>query len=98
MCGLEVNARVGNRSRIRRRPPDFASSSETPGGYVGQAVLEMRGRAWIRNDPHLSPQILSTALRDKIGLIPSAALEDENDDEDEYENNRHAWPTTRLNH
>jgi hypothetical protein len=22
------------------RPPDFAPSSETPGGYVGQAVLE----------------------------------------------------------
>jgi hypothetical protein len=40
MCGLEVNARLGNRSRIRRRPPDFASSSETPRGYVGQAVLE----------------------------------------------------------
>jgi hypothetical protein len=43
----------------------------------------MRGRAWIRNDPHLSPQILATALRDKIGLIPSAALDDEN--EYEYE-------------
>jgi NitT/TauT family transport system ATP-binding protein len=26
--------------RPRRRPPDFAPSSETPGGYVGQAVLE----------------------------------------------------------
>jgi hypothetical protein len=26
--------------RTRRRPSDFAPSSETPGGYVGQAVLE----------------------------------------------------------
>jgi hypothetical protein len=24
----------------QNRPPDFAPSSETPGGYVGQAVLE----------------------------------------------------------
>ncbi len=29
-----------NRPRTRRRPPDFAPSSETQGGYVGQAVLE----------------------------------------------------------
>ena len=28
------------RPRTRRRPPDFAPSSETQGGYVGQAVLE----------------------------------------------------------
>jgi hypothetical protein len=28
------------RARTRRRPPDFAPSSETPGGYVGQAVPE----------------------------------------------------------
>ena len=28
------------RCRTHRRPPDFAPSSETPGGYVGQAVLE----------------------------------------------------------
>ena len=40
MCGLEVNARLQNRPRTGRRPPDFASSSETPRGYVGQAVLE----------------------------------------------------------
>jgi hypothetical protein len=32
-------AAATNRPR-RRRPPDFAPSSETPGGYVGQAVLE----------------------------------------------------------
>jgi hypothetical protein len=31
------------RSRTRRRPPDFAPSFKTPGGYVGQAVLEKRG-------------------------------------------------------
>ena len=31
-----------NRPRTRRRPPDFAPSSKTPGGYVGQAVLEGR--------------------------------------------------------
>ena len=30
-----------SRSRTRRRPPDFAPSSETPEGYVAQAVLEM---------------------------------------------------------
>jgi hypothetical protein len=29
-----------SRPRIRRRPPDFAPSFETPGGYVGQAVIE----------------------------------------------------------
>jgi hypothetical protein len=34
-----------NFPRTRRRPPDFASSSETPGGYVGQAVLETTERA-----------------------------------------------------
>ena len=28
------------RPRTRRRPPDFAPSSETPGGYAGQAVLK----------------------------------------------------------
>jgi hypothetical protein len=33
------------RSRTRRRPPDFAPSSETPGGYVGQAVLDRSGGA-----------------------------------------------------
>jgi hypothetical protein len=27
----------------RSRIPDFAPSSETPGGYVGQAVVEKRG-------------------------------------------------------
>jgi hypothetical protein len=27
-------------ARARARAPDFAPSSETPGGYVGQAVLE----------------------------------------------------------
>jgi hypothetical protein len=26
--------------RSRTRPPDFAPSSKTPGGYVGQAVLD----------------------------------------------------------
>jgi hypothetical protein len=31
------------RTRPRRRSPDFALSSETPGGYVGQAVLETAG-------------------------------------------------------
>ena len=31
------------RSRARR-PPDFAPSSEAPGGYVGQAVLETTER------------------------------------------------------
>ena len=31
-----------NRPRTRRRPPDFALSSKTPGGDVGQAVLEGR--------------------------------------------------------
>jgi hypothetical protein len=30
----------GVRARARARAPDFAPSSETPGGYVGQAVLE----------------------------------------------------------
>ena len=33
-------------NRTRRRPPDFAPSSETPGGFVGQAVLvliDLRG-------------------------------------------------------
>ena len=36
------------RSRTRRRPPDFAPSSETPGGYVGQAVLVLvlEGSGW----------------------------------------------------
>jgi len=32
---------VPNRSRPRRRPPDFAPSSETPGGYVGQDFDEL---------------------------------------------------------
>ena len=34
LAGLEFHS--GNRPRSRRRPPDFAPSSETPGGYVGQ--------------------------------------------------------------
>ena len=33
-------ARPLRRSTFGARAPDFASSSETPGGYVGQAVLE----------------------------------------------------------
>jgi len=35
-----------SRPRRRRRPPDFAPSSETPGGYVGQAVLESGRAEW----------------------------------------------------
>jgi len=33
-------AALAPREALRSRPPDFAPSSETPGGYVGQAVLE----------------------------------------------------------
>jgi hypothetical protein len=54
MCGFGVNAGQ-NRNRTRRRPPDFAPSSETPGGYVGQAVLEKacspRGVLSLQRDP-----------------------------------------------
>ncbi len=39
LAGLEFHS--GNRPRSRRRPLDFALSSETPGGYGGQAVLEV---------------------------------------------------------
>jgi hypothetical protein len=39
---MQQDARL--RTRSRRRPPDFAASSETPGGYVGQAVLESLAR------------------------------------------------------
>ena len=34
-------ARCSCRPRPRRRPPDFAPSSETPGSYFGQAVLDL---------------------------------------------------------
>jgi len=34
LAGLEFHS--GNRPRSGRRPPDFAPSSETLGGYVGQ--------------------------------------------------------------
>jgi hypothetical protein len=37
------------RARTRRRPPDFAPSSETPAGYVGQAVLDGFGGARLQN-------------------------------------------------
>jgi hypothetical protein len=39
LAGLEFHS--GNRPRSRRRSPDFAPSSETPGGYVGQDFGEL---------------------------------------------------------
>jgi len=37
---VQASAFRVRRSAFRARAPDFAPSSETPGGYVGQAVLE----------------------------------------------------------
>jgi hypothetical protein len=36
--------------RTRSRRPDFAPSSKTPGGYVGQAVLRGFGRRIVRHN------------------------------------------------
>jgi hypothetical protein len=67
--------RTYNRSRTRRRPPDFAPSSETPdfassfrlreatsgkpGGYVGQAVFDRLRVIWSRKSGQVSDYVPS---------------------------------------
>jgi hypothetical protein len=54
--GVSAYRRAARAQRDRRRPrprrPDFAPSSETPGGYVGQAVLEsdLASKMWTGRD------------------------------------------------
>jgi hypothetical protein len=59
------------------RPPDFTPSSETPGGYVGQAVLEGFG----------FNEVLKCHSKTDFWVVgkccEEGAFEDEDDDEDE---------------
>jgi hypothetical protein len=64
----------------RTRPPDFAPSSETPGGYVGQAVLEegtgLVGAPIVQSNP-----VCSTYLH----IVVERLFEHEDEQEHEHD-------------